>query len=159
MYTGTVDKRKAAVSAFMLMKDEHGELLDQDQPDTLIGLASTMGTGANLQRATVVFLCEPVYDAKLQAQAPKRAHRQGNPKEVWYYLLTSKTSIEQLVEDKVARKAGFTAEAFEMTTSEWLRQTAAATVQKDSAAIDGSTAATAIEVEDSDDGEKNNNAI
>ena len=132
------------------MKDVNGALLDDDQPDTLIGLASTMGTGTNLQRATVVILCEPVYDPKIKAQVPKRAHRQGNSCEVWYYILTSKTVIENLVETKEARKAGFTAEAFEVTASEWLKQNAAAGVRGDGAVIDGSTADAAIEVEDLD---------
>ena len=48
MYTSSVEKRKAAISAFMLMENEHEVLLDQDQSDTLIDLASIMGIGANL---------------------------------------------------------------------------------------------------------------
>ena len=151
MYSGPVEKRQAAVNAFMLMKDENGDLIDDDQPDVLLGLASTLGTGGNLQRATVVILCEPVYDPKVSRQVPKRAHRQGNYNPVHYYLLSSCTSIEALVQDKEARKAGFTADAFELTTSEWLNQIGAAKVQEDSAMIEGSTAATAIDVEDAED--------
>lgn len=45
MYFGSSERRTAAVGAFMLRKDDHGNLLDEDQPDTLIGLANTMGTG------------------------------------------------------------------------------------------------------------------
>lgn len=81
-----------------------------------------MGTGTNLQRARVVIICDPVYDPKVKAQVPKRAHRQGNPNELWYYVLTSETMIENLMEKKEAAKAEFTAEAFEFTASELLEQ-------------------------------------
>ena len=122
MYYGSSDRRTAAINAFMLRKGDNGELLDDDQPDTLLGLANTMGTGTNLQRATVVILCEPIYDPKLMSQVPKRAHRQGNSDEVWFYRVTSKTMIENMVEQKQAAKAGFTAEAFQLTASEALKQ-------------------------------------
>ena len=32
----------------MLKKGDNGKLLDNDQPDTLLGLANIMGTGTNL---------------------------------------------------------------------------------------------------------------
>ena len=138
----------------MLRRDDGGQLIDPDQPDTLLGLANTMGTGTNLQRATVVILCEPVYDPKVKAQVPKRAHRQGNLQEVWYYQLTSQTKIEQLVETKEAAKAGFTAEAFEFTAGEMLRQGAEvagrASMDETVDVVDGTTVAGAIDVDDMD---------
>lgn len=115
MYFGPAEKRTTAINAFMLRMDDKGKPLDQDQSDVLLGLVNMMGTGTNLQRATVAILCKPVYDPKIKSQVPKRAHRQGNPNEVWYYVLTSQTMIENLVEEKQAAKAGFTAEAFQLT--------------------------------------------
>lgn len=82
MVFGPSKRRTAAVDAFMLRTDDKGNLLCQDQPDVLLGLANMMGTGTNLQRATLVILCEPIYNPKIKAQIPKRAHRQGNPNEV-----------------------------------------------------------------------------
>ena len=81
----------------MLMKDVNEVLLDKDQPDTLIDLTSTMNTGTNLQRATVIILFEPVYDPKMKTQIPKRIHRQSNSLEISYYTLSSKQLLKSLL--------------------------------------------------------------
>ena len=118
MFYGSAKTQDAAVSAFMLRRSQDEALIDSDQPDTLIGLAGQRGTRANLQRAQVVVLCEPVYDPRTKTQVPRRAHRQSNRNEVWYCILTSQTMIETLVETKEAAKADVTAEAFDFTAGE-----------------------------------------
>ena len=61
--------------------------------DTLIGSAvmgvGVMGVGVNLQRATLVILCEAVYDPKLVNQIPKRAYRLENKEHGGLVLLQS----------------------------------------------------------------------
>ena len=71
----------------------------------------------NLQRATLVILCESVYDPRTEGQIPKRAHRLGNTHQVWYYAMPSDTMIEDTLDAKRRAKFGFTAKAF-MTENE-----------------------------------------
>lgn len=79
-------------------RDDNGNLHEPDQSDIWIGLANMMGTGRNLQQATITILCEPVDGLKVKSQVPKRAHGQGDPNGVWYYLLSSQTTIENIVD-------------------------------------------------------------
>lgn len=112
MYFGDPKKRKEAEYSFMRVTDTDGNLLVKDEPDCLIGCIGIMGTGLNLTRATVVILCEPIYDPKLYKQAPKRAHRLGQKEEVFVYLLLSNTTIEKYVDDRRESRSGFGADAF-----------------------------------------------
>ena len=90
------------------------------------------------------------------SQIRKRADRQGNPGEVWFCRLSSQTMMEKMVEQKQAAKAGFTAEAFQLTASEALKQgpgidvgTSGTSVGvAEGAVVARSSASAAIEVDD-----------
>jgi len=56
-----------------------------------------MNTGMNLNRATVITLCEPVYDPKLYKQVLKRVHRLEQEEKMFVYVLFSDTIIEKYV--------------------------------------------------------------
>jgi hypothetical protein len=56
-----------------------------------------MNTGMNLNRATVITLCEPVYDPKLYKQVLKRVHRLEQEEKMFVYVLFSDTTIEKYV--------------------------------------------------------------
>lgn len=112
MYFGDPKKRKDAEYSFMRAADPDGNLLVKDESDCLIGCIGIMGTGLNLTRATVVILCEPIYDPKLYKQAPKRAHRLGQKEEVFLYVLLSNTTIEKYVDERRVSRSGFGADAF-----------------------------------------------
>jgi len=118
MFHGEAKQRALARSAFMLERDSAGDLKQNDQPDILIGLAGIMGEGVNLQRAELVILCEPTQKPKLAKQVPKRAHRQGNPNKVYYYVIFSGTDFERIVAEKCKKKAGFSADAFRTVKDE-----------------------------------------
>ena len=95
MYFGSSKKREAAKAAFQQERNLNtGELLHKDPPDVLIGLIRIMETGLNLHQASVVIIIEPMYDPNLFLQVPKRAHRLGQPKEVWCYTIRTNTAIE-----------------------------------------------------------------
>ena len=71
-----------------------------------IGLVSILGTGKNLQRGTIVILCESIYNAKVAKQIPKRCHRQWQNQDV----LHAHTMIELEVDKKRKTKSGITAD-------------------------------------------------
>ena len=113
MYFGSTKKREEAKAAFQLETNpESGERLHAHEPDILIGLVRTMGTGLTLHRASVVIIMEPMYDPNLFLQIPKRAHRLGQTKEVWCYTIRTDTSIEDLVEERRKKRSGFGEQAF-----------------------------------------------
>ena len=112
MFFGNTNKRKAAQHAFMRTTDTYGQPIEKDKPDVLIGRLRHMGVGLNLTRATVVILCEPIYDPAMYKQAPKRAHRLGQKEEVFAYILFSNTRIEEYVDGQRVSKSGFGVEAF-----------------------------------------------
>lgn len=113
MYYGTARQRSAAIDAFMLKKNLNiDKLLDPYQPNVILEVAGIIGQGINLQRATVVILCEPLYNPKLLKQIPKRAHRLGQKEDVDFYILIADIMIEGVVRTKCKAKSGFTADAF-----------------------------------------------
>ena len=62
----------------MLRKNDDEQLINFDQFDILFELTNTMSTNTNFQRATMIILCESMYDSKMKIQIFKRAHRQNN---------------------------------------------------------------------------------
>ena len=63
------------------------ELLDTDQPNILLGVAGTIGTGTNLQRAEAVILCECLYNPKLAKKIFERPHRLGQKNNIHYHIV------------------------------------------------------------------------
>lgn len=113
MFYGDTIKRDTAKDAFMLKKNPNtGELLYKDQPDTFIELMEIMETGVNLYRATVIIICESIYDLKLFKQISKRNYRQGNFQEISYYGISAHTIIKKIVDKKRKIKFDFTINVF-----------------------------------------------
>ena len=71
------------------MRDDHPRVSDEHA-----------GVGVNLQRTTLIILCEPVTDSKTSKHIPKRVHCLENTQEVWYYAMSSHTIIEDAVNAK-----------------------------------------------------------
>ncbi|WP_218861127.1 DEAD/DEAH box helicase [Nocardioides panzhihuensis] len=65
------------------------------RPKVLIGQIEAMGTGLNLQAASVVVLCEPQVKPTIEAQAIKRAHRMGQVENVSVYRLLTTESVDE----------------------------------------------------------------
>jgi superfamily II DNA or RNA helicase len=65
------------------------------RPKVLLGQIGAMGTGLNLQAASVVVLCEPQVKPTLEAQAIKRAHRMGQVENVSVHRLLTTESVDE----------------------------------------------------------------
>ena len=101
MYWGTNAKKKLSYDhAFQRTVDEHGNLKVDGEPNCLIGTIRKLGVGRTLTQATVVIICEPIYNLKLYKQAPRRAHRLGQKQEVYVYWMSTDTPIEDMVAAK-----------------------------------------------------------
>ena len=100
MFFGSPKKRKDAEEAFQRKVDENENLLHDDQPDCLLGTCKVMGTGLTLTNASLMILCEPIYNVKTFTQIPKRAHRMGQLKQVTFAVLHGGTQIERYVSSK-----------------------------------------------------------
>lgn len=71
------------------------EFSKSSEPKTLIGQVQALGTGLNIQAASVVILCEPQIKPSLEDQAIARAHRMGQVNKVYVHRLIS-VSDEQI---------------------------------------------------------------
>ena len=80
------------------------EFTDSKEPCTLIGQIQALGTGLNIQAASVVIICEPQIKPSLEVQAIARAHRMGQVNKVYVYrLVVTDPSVEETVEEYVTR--------------------------------------------------------
>ena len=79
-------------------------------PCTVIGQIQALGTGLNIQAASVVIICEPQIKPSLEVQAIARAHRMGQVSKVYVYRLLAINedfegiSIDERITDLLARK-------------------------------------------------------
>jgi SNF2 family DNA or RNA helicase len=64
------------------------------EPLILVGQITALGTGLNIQAASVVVLCEPQLKPSTEVQAIARAHRMGQVNKVLVYRLHIPTEIE-----------------------------------------------------------------
>lgn len=85
------------------------EFTKSEVPKTLIGQVQALGTGLNIQAASVVILCEPQIKPSLEDQAIARAHRMGQVNKVYVYRLVSVIpddvqSIDERITDLLERK-------------------------------------------------------
>ena len=61
----------------------------------------------NLSRASVMILCEPTYDQKLNDRILKRVHLLDQQRIMIYYIFRNDTVIEELIEQKHKNKFDF----------------------------------------------------
>jgi SNF2 family DNA or RNA helicase len=69
-----------------------------------VGQIQAMGTGLNIQSASVVILCEPQIKPSLEVQAIARAHRMGQVNVVQVHRLLIPESIDELMVNMLKRK-------------------------------------------------------
>jgi SNF2 family DNA or RNA helicase len=74
------------------------------EPLALVGQIQAMGTGLNIQSASVVILCEPQIKPSLEVQAIARAHRMGQVNVVQVHRLLIPESIDELMVNMLKRK-------------------------------------------------------
>ena len=73
-------------------------------PVALVGQIQALGTGLNIQAASVVILCEPQIKPSLEVQAIARAHRMGQVKTVRVHRLVIPEGIDELMMAMLERK-------------------------------------------------------
>ena len=69
-----------------------------------MGQIQALGTGLNIQSASVVILCEPQIKPSLEVQAIARAHRMGQVNVVQVHRLLIPESIDELMVSMLKRK-------------------------------------------------------
>jgi superfamily II DNA or RNA helicase len=74
------------------------------EPLALVGQIQALGTGLNIQSASVVILCEPQIKPSLEVQAIARAHRMGQVNVVQVHRLLIPESIDELMVSMLKRK-------------------------------------------------------
>lgn len=74
------------------------------EPLALVGQIQALGTGLNIQSASVVILCEPQIKPSLEVQAIARAHRMGQVNVVQVHRLLIPESIDELMVNMLKRK-------------------------------------------------------
>lgn len=74
------------------------------QPRALVGQIQALGTGLNIQAASVVILCEPQIKPSLEVQAIARAHRMGQTRRVQVHRLILPESVDERMLDLLAHK-------------------------------------------------------
>jgi SNF2 family DNA or RNA helicase len=74
------------------------------KPLALTGQIQALGTGLNIQSASVVILCEPQIKPSLEVQAIARAHRMGQVNVVQVHRLLIPDSIDELMVSMLKRK-------------------------------------------------------
>jgi SNF2 family DNA or RNA helicase len=85
--TGSVSSsmRQSIVDQFQADKNAH----------VLVGQIQALGTGLNIQAASVVILCEPQIKPSLEVQAIARAHRMGQVRKVQVHRLILPDSVDE----------------------------------------------------------------
>lgn len=83
-------------------------IVDQFQADqnahVLVGQIQALGTGLNIQAASVVILCEPQIKPSLEVQAIARAHRMGQVRKVQVHRLILPDSVDEKMLSLLASK-------------------------------------------------------
>ena len=64
-------------------------------PLALVGQIQALGTGLNIQAASVIILCEPQIKPSLEVQAIARAHRMGQSRKVHVHRLILPESVDE----------------------------------------------------------------
>jgi SNF2 family DNA or RNA helicase len=77
---------------------------DSVEPLALVGQIQALGTGLNIQSASVVILCEPQIKPSLEVQAIARAHRMGQVNVVQVHRLLIPDSIDEVMVNMLKRK-------------------------------------------------------
>ena len=105
MYHGSAIKCREAVEPFMGREYSKGDTLNTDQPDTLIGLGSILGTGQTCGVELLSSYTNPYTMPNSPNRFPKDVISRGGKK-------TSTTTSSMLTHVKRQTKSGFTADAF-----------------------------------------------
>lgn len=94
--TGSVSSamRQSIVDQFQVDKNAH----------VLVGQIQALGTGLNIQAASVVILCEPQIKPSLEVQAIARAHRMGQVRKVQVHRLILPDSVDEKMLSLLAQK-------------------------------------------------------
>lgn len=77
---------------------------DADHGAVLVSQIQAGGVGLNIQRASVVVICEPQLKPTTEWQAIARAHRMGQLDSVQVHRLLSEEGVDQRITDILARK-------------------------------------------------------
>lgn len=75
------------------------------EPRVLIGQIMAAGTGLNVQRASVIILCEPQIKPTLETQAIARAHRMGQLRAVQVHRLITSDGVDIRMQEMLAGKS------------------------------------------------------
>jgi len=77
------------------------EFTQNEEPCTVIGQIQALGTGLNIQAASVVIICEPQIKPSLEVQAIARSHRMGQVNKVYVYrLVVTSEELERMSIDE-----------------------------------------------------------
>lgn len=74
------------------------------EPRVLIGQIMAAGTGLNIQKASVIIICEPQIKPSLETQAIARAHRMGQLRAVQVHRLLIPEGVDDQMQDMLSEK-------------------------------------------------------
>jgi SNF2 family DNA or RNA helicase len=77
---------------------------ESKEPRVLIGQIMAAGTGLNIQKASVIIMCEPQIKPTLETQAIARAHRMGQLRAVQVHRLVIPEGVDVRMQDILSAK-------------------------------------------------------